>query len=40
MWINAPLANAAPGTRDAVGKIGLVTLLNAAAVLAYVLIRG
>jgi hypothetical protein len=37
-WLNAPLAILPPSVRDVVGKIAIVTLLNAAAILAYVLV--
>jgi len=37
-WLNAPLAILPQPVRDVVGKIAIVTLLNAAAILAYVLV--
>ncbi len=37
-WINAPFAALPDPLRETLGKIGLLTLFNAAAVLAYVLI--
>jgi hypothetical protein len=37
-WLNAPLAILPESVREAVGKIAIVTLLNAAAILAYVLV--
>ena len=37
-WINAPLALLPEGVRDFVGKAAIVTLVNAAVILAYVLI--
>jgi len=36
-WVNAPLARLPSAVRDAAGKIGILTLINAAAVLLYVL---
>ena len=36
-WINAPLANTSESVREAIGKIAILTLFNAAAVLIYVL---
>jgi hypothetical protein len=38
VWINSPLDAWPDAVRDAIGKIGLLTLFNAAAVIAYVLI--
>jgi hypothetical protein len=38
VWINSPLDAWPDAVRDAIGKIGLITLFNAAAVIAYVLI--
>ena len=37
LWMNAPLADR-PVARDAIGKVALVTTLNATAVIAYVLL--
>ena len=37
-WLNAPLALLPGSVRDVVGKIAIITLLNAAAILAYVLV--
>jgi hypothetical protein len=37
-WMNAPLAGLSDGVREALGKIAIVTTLNAVAVLLYVLI--
>jgi hypothetical protein len=37
-WINAPLEACSPGVRDFVGKAAIITLVNAAAVLLYVLL--
>ena len=37
-WMNAPLAGLSDGAREALGKIAIVTTLNAVAVLLYVLI--
>ncbi len=37
-WLNAPLERLPAGARDVIGKIAIVTLLNAAAVLAYVML--
>lgn len=37
-WLSAPLSVFPPGVRDLVGKAAIVTLLNAVAILAYVLI--
>jgi hypothetical protein len=37
-WVNAPLEWLPPAVRDAMGKIGILTLINAAAVLLYVLL--
>jgi hypothetical protein len=37
-WLNAPLALLPQSVRDVVGKIAIITLLNAAAILAYVLV--
>ena len=38
VWLNAPLSRAPQPARDALGKVGLVTLLNAAAVIVYALV--
>jgi hypothetical protein len=37
-WLNAPLAILPPTVRDLIGKAAIVTLLNAAAILAYVML--
>lgn len=37
-WLSAPLSIFPPGVRDLIGKAAIVTLLNAVAILAYVLI--
>jgi hypothetical protein len=37
-WLNAPLEALPEGAREAVGKIALLTLFNAAAVLIYVVV--
>ena len=37
-WLNAPLALLPESVRDLVGKIAILTLLNAAAILTYVLV--
>jgi hypothetical protein len=37
-WINAPLEACPPGLRDFIGKAAIITLVNAAAVLAYVML--
>lgn len=37
-WLNAPLMIFPPGVRDLIGKAAIVTLLNATAILIYVLI--
>lgn len=37
-WLNAPLALFPESVRDLIGKAAIVTLLNAAAILAYVLV--
>jgi hypothetical protein len=37
-WLSAPLMLLPPGMRDLVGKVAIVTLINAAAILAYVLV--
>jgi hypothetical protein len=37
-WINAPLSGLSDAAREAVGKVALVTTLNAVAVLTYVLL--
>ena len=37
-WLNAPLAGLSRGVREALGKVAIVTSLNAIAVLAYVLL--
>ena len=37
-WINAPMQSLPEGVREAVGKMGLLTLLNALAVLIYVFV--
>ena len=37
-WLNAPLSILPESVRDIVGKIAIVTLLNAAVILAYVLV--
>jgi hypothetical protein len=37
-WINAPLSDLSDGAREALGKVALVTTLNAVAVLTYVLL--
>jgi hypothetical protein len=37
-WLNAPLMIFPPAVRDLVGKVAIVTLINAVAILAYVLI--
>jgi len=39
VWINAPLASCPEKTRQALGKIGIVTFVNALAVLTYLFIR-
>ena len=36
-WLNAPLAVMPPSVRDLIGKAAILTLLNAAAILAYVM---
>ncbi len=36
-WLSAPLANASESMRDAIGKIAILTLVNAFAILIYVL---
>jgi hypothetical protein len=36
-WLNAPLASCPEATREMLGKVAIVTLVNAIAVLAYVL---
>ena len=38
LWLNAPVANLPEPARELIGKVALVTLMNAVAVLAYVLI--
>ena len=38
VWVNAPLRRAPRPVRDAIGKVGLVTLLNAAAVIVYAVV--
>ena len=38
IWINAPFAAVPEGVREALGKVAIVTLVNAVGVLAYVLI--
>jgi len=38
IWINAPFGSISDSTRSALGKVAVITLLNAAAVLAYVVI--
>jgi hypothetical protein len=38
VWLNAPLDACPDGVREALGKVAVVTLVNAVAVLAYVLI--
>jgi hypothetical protein len=38
IWLDAPLNKTAPSTRDSVGKIAIVTGLNAVAVIAYVVV--
>jgi hypothetical protein len=38
VWINAPFAAVPEGAREALGKVAIVTLVNAIGVLAYVLI--
>lgn len=40
IWLNAPLNSAAPTVRDAVGKVALLTLLNAAGLFIYGVLRG
>lgn len=35
-WINAPLVKVSPSTRQVMGKLGILTMVNALAVLAYV----
>ena len=40
LWINSPVTNASPHVRDVVGKIAIVTLANAVAILLYVVIFG
>ena len=37
-WLNAPLESLPEGVRDGIGKIALLTLFNAVAVLIYVLV--
>ena len=37
-WINAPLEYVPESVRDVIGKIAIVTLINAAAVIAYVML--
>ena len=37
-WLNAPLASCPEGLRETLGKVAIVTLVNAIAVLAYVLL--
>ena len=37
-WLNAPLTLLPESVRDVVGKVAILTLLNAAAILAYVLV--
>jgi hypothetical protein len=37
-WINAPLESLPESVRDVIGKIAIVTLINAAAVIAYVML--
>ena len=36
-WLNAPLASCPEALRETLGKVAIVTLVNAVAVLAYVL---
>jgi hypothetical protein len=38
VWINAPFAALPDGVRDALGKVAILTLMNAIAVLAYVIV--
>jgi len=37
-WINAPLAACPESVRDALGKVGILTLVNSLAIIAYVLL--
>jgi hypothetical protein len=37
-WVNSPLGNLSDRVREALGKVALVTTMNAVAVLTYVLI--
>ncbi|HLL89616.1 MAG TPA: hypothetical protein VK324_09950, partial [Tepidisphaeraceae bacterium] len=37
-WLNAPFAGLSDALREAVGKVAIVTLVNAFAVLAYVVV--
>jgi hypothetical protein len=37
-WVNSPLAGLSDEIREALGKVALVTTLNAVAVLTYVLV--
>jgi hypothetical protein len=36
VWMNAPLASASPAVRQVLGKVGILTFVNALVVLAYV----
>jgi hypothetical protein len=38
VWLNAPVASSPPVLRDALGKVAIITLVNAAAVLVYVIV--
>ena len=37
-WLNAPLAGTSDGVRDAIGKVAILTLINAIGILLYVIL--